>query len=348
MSFSLRMKICFIALSTCIFVFPLCACTKQDSKSVQEKKGAQSQITTRAREGVVTVSKAEQEASGIVTAPLESVLRRQEIRAYGAVMDLQGLFTLRGKFAEAQAQVDKTRANLDTSRKAYERLKTLYGEGQDVSAKALQAAEAAWRSDAADARAAQQSLETVKATVLQQWGGTLASWVSEASPELDRLYRQDEILIRLTVPPDAASGPPPPTALVQGALEKLETARFISASPRTDPRIQGRSFFYIAPARGAGLLPGMNVLAYLPSGPKVRGIIIPAAAVVWWQGSAWVYVQTGPDRFVRREVSAGTPLKEGLFVMKGFSAEEPVVLSGAQLLLSKEFLSVRPKEEEED
>ena len=348
MSFSPRMKICFIALLTCICVFPLCACTKQDKKSVQEKKDAQSQIPPRAREGVVTVSKAEQEASGIVTAPLESVLRRQEIKAYGAVMDLQGLFTLRDRFAEARAQVDKTRANLDTSRKAYERLKTLYGEGQDVSAKALQAAEAAWRSDAADARAARQSLETVKATVLQQWGGTLAKWISEASPELDRLYRQDEILIRLTVPPDAAPGPPPPTALVQGASEKIETARLVSISPRADPRIQGRSFFYIAPERAAGLLPGMNVLAHLPSGPKVRGILIPAAAVVWRQGSAWVYVQTGPDEFARREVLVETPVREGWFVMKGFSAEEPVVVSGAQLLLSREFLPVRPKEEEED
>ena len=56
----------------------------------------------------------------------------------------------------------------------------------------------------------------------------------------------------------------------------------------------------------------------------------------------------GPDEFARREVPVETPVREGWFVMKGFSAEEPVVVSGAQLLLSKEFLPVRPKEEEED
>ncbi len=342
------MKIGFLALVASISLFPLCACTKQDNKPVQNKKDAQSQVTPQAGAGFLAISKAEQEAGGIVTALLESVLRRQEIKAYGTVMDLQGLFTLRDKFSEAQAQVDKTRANLDTSQKAYERLKTLYGEGQDVSAKSLQAAEAAWRSDAADARAAQQSLETIKATLLQQWGGTLAKWVREASPELQRLYSQDEILIRLTVPPDAAAGPPSPTALVQGASEKLGTARFISNSPRTDPRIQGRSFFYIAPAREAGLLPGVNVLAHLPSGPKVRGIIIPAVAVVWWQGRAWVYVQAGEDRFARREVPLDAPVVEGWFVTKGFSAGEHVVISGAQLLLSKEFLPIRREEEEED
>ncbi len=96
------------------------------------------------------------------------------------------------------------------------------------------------------------------------------------------------------------------------------------------------------------MLSGMNVLAHLPSGPKVRGIIIPAVAVVWWQGRAWVYVQTEADRFARREVPMDVPIVEGWFVMKGFSAGAHVVISGAQILLTKEFLPIRREEEEED
>ena len=97
------------------------------------------------------------------------------------------------------------------------------------------------------------------------------------------------------------------------------------------------SFFYLAPARPQGLLPGMNVLAYLPIGPPVQGVMVPAAAVVWWQGKAWVYVQTDPNHFVRRELSTETPVPEGWFVGTGLAAGDSIVVRGAQLLLSEEF-----------
>ncbi|MBI1929785.1 hypothetical protein HYR99_36740 [Candidatus Poribacteria bacterium] len=98
------------------------------------------------------------------------------------------------------------------------------------------------------------------------------------------------------------------------------------------------SFFYHTP-QTPGLLPGMNVLAYLPAGPPVEGVIVPASATVWWQGKAWAYMQKEPERFVRREVSTEAPVKDGWFVAKDFSAGARLVVSGAQLLLSEEFHS---------
>ena len=79
------------------------------------------------------------------------------------------------------------------------------------------------------------------------------------------------------------------------------------------------------------------MLAYLPIGPTVQGVMIPAAAVVWWQGKAWVYVQTDPNHFVRRELSTETPVPEGWFVGTGLAAGDSIVVRGAQLLLSEEF-----------
>ena len=101
--------------------------------------------------------------------------------------------------------------------------------------------------------------------------------------------------------------------------------------------MQGASYFYSAPAKG--LLPGASLLVFLPMGSAMQGSTVPAAAIVWWQGRAWVYTQNSADRFVRRELSAGGSIDGGWFVPGGFANGEPVVTAGAQLLLSEELRS---------
>ena len=66
---------------------------------------------------------------------------------------------------------------------------------------------------------------------------------------------------------------------------------------------------------------------------------VPADAVVWWQGRAWVYVQIDPQRFARREIPADAPVPGGWFLSKGIDAGDRVVNRGAQQLLSEEFRS---------
>ena len=84
------------------------------------------------------------------------------------------------------------------------------------------------------------------------------------------------------------------------------------------------------------MLPGAAVAAFLPIGEARTGVVVPAAAVVWWQGRAWVYVEERPGRFVRRVVATGAPVAGGLFVTGGVVAGDRVVVRGAQMLLSEE------------
>ncbi len=316
------------------------ACKKEAGETEQKGPAA---ATAR---GVVIMNTAAQEQGGIAAAPLQPMTYRKKIQAYGTVIDLQELFAARNRVAEAKAEVEKTRAGLEASQKAYERLKTLYGEAQDVSAKSLEAAEAAWQSNKAAASAAQVTLEAVETSARQQWGNVIAAWLIEASPDLDRLSRRQTVLVLLTLPPDVAAASGPRTVMVRIAEGKSVPAQRVSASPRTDPRIQGMSFFYLAPA-GPDLVSGMNVEASMPSGPRVKGVFIPAPAVVWQQGRAWVYVQEGGDRFVRREVPVENPVKDGYFSAKGFTAGERIVVKGAQVLLSAESLPATRHEEED-
>ncbi|MGH9354748.1 MAG: multidrug transporter, partial [Terriglobia bacterium] len=87
------------------------------------------------------------------------------------------------------------------------------------------------------------------------------------------------------------------------------------------------------------LEPGMNLVAQLPAGRRLRGVLIPHAAVEWWQGQAWVYVQTVPGRYARRPVPTDEPLEGGYVATRGFAPGEDVVTRGAQELLSEEFRS---------
>jgi len=112
----------------------------------------------------------------------------------------------------------------------------------------------------------------------------------------------------------------------------------ISLLPQLDPRLQAPSFLYSVAAH-PGLVTGINLPVFLPSGPARRGVIVLYSAVVWWQGRAWCYVEEPPGKFAREEVSTVNPTLNGWFVSDGIAADMRVVTAGAQTLLSEEFRS---------
>jgi hypothetical protein len=299
---------------------------------------APSRVSILDGESVVTLSRTEEIKSGIAVAPLQSVSHQEERKAYGTVMELRDLFDLHNSYIAAKAQVEKAKASLDASRREYERLKPLHENNRNISDKTFQAAEAAWRSNESDAHAAQAAVHAIESTVRQRWGAVIAGWLVEKSPVFDRLRQQRDVLIQTTLPPDTHLASAPRTAMVQTADSKLVSAKLVSLSPHTDPRIQGIVFFYVASTQ-PGLLPGMNVIVYLQTDSRYQGVVVPAPAVVWRQGKAWVYVQKGAGQFIRREISTETPVKDGWFVLKGIIAGDRIVVEGSQLLMSEESRS---------
>ena len=74
-------------------------------------------------------------------------------------------------------------------------------------------------------------------------------------------------------------------------------------------------------------------------GESVAGLQVPAAAVLRYEGLAWVYVQTDTNQFVRAEIPLDRPLGTGWFVAGPLSATNRLVVTGAQSLLSAELSS---------
>jgi hypothetical protein len=222
------------------------------------------------------------------------------------------------------------------SKPAFERAEKLFNETHVVSQAQLQAAEAAFGTDQASLAAAEAQVRTLTATAYQEWGSVLGKSLVEESPMITALIERRSFLLQITLPPGVVLKAPPATGSIDTGKAARATISFVSPATRIDPKIQGVSFFYTAAAE-SGVLPGMNVLAFLPSGKSTEGAALPASAIVWWQGRAWAYRRTGQDTFVRVEISTDLPTPGGGYIAKDVAKDAEMVTRGAQLLLSEEF-----------
>lgn len=305
----------------------------------EEKHTAQTSSSVLVQQGqiVVKMNAAEQAENGITVAPLRFTTEQQEVRAPATVLSARALNDLRNSYVTARMQLERAQASLHVSQPAYQRLKALYQEQQNASLSAMQAAEGTLRSDEANIKAAQDALSLLESGARQQWGSVIGNWIVTNPQALQRLLRQQDMLIQVTPAPGLKT-PVPPSVRVKAGDGKTPQAVFVSSLPRVDPRIQAPSYLY-ATSANHDLVPGMNLIVLLPQGAHARGALIPASAVVWWQGRAWVYVQRAGDAFIQREVPTDMPVGSGWFAASGFSEGEKLVIKGAQQLLSQEFSS---------
>ena len=295
-------------------------------------------VSTVDGEPVITLDAAGRQSSGIETMRLQSAARAPELQAYGTVLDLQTLTDLSNSYTTIKAQLQTADARLDASRMAFERAQRLYQDQQNVSAAQVQANESAFRVDQATVASAEAQLQNVASSAIQQWGPVLGRALVDRSPMLLRLLQRQNVLVQVTLPPGEVLVDPPKTAVAQAGDAIHAKLQFLSPATRTDARIQGISFLYIAPV-ASGLLPGMNVAVMLPSGKTAQGTLVPASAIVWSDGKAWAYFRTGDLTFARREVATGTPAPDGGYIVTGLPDNSEIVSQGAQLLLSEEFRS---------
>lgn len=291
-------------------------------------------VSVQNGETVLTLNGETQSKLGLKVAPLQETSMRETLTAPAVVISVQDLVTLRASYVEAQSRLEKARANAEVARKEYDRMKALFRDDQNASQKALQAAEGASRVDAAEVRAASAELDLQASAVRESWGSVVEKWVTVGGSTLRDVLALRVMLVQITLPAGQTAAPKTVSLEMPGAA--FARATLVSQFPRVDPRLQGTSFLYELPAR-SGLAPGVNLVAHLSIGRSLQGVMVPEAAVVWSGGKAWVYQQTGPNRFTRRAVMTDTPAGKGYFVAQGFFPGDKVVVGGAQLLLSEEF-----------
>ncbi len=304
------------------------------------------QVSTEHGRTVLTIQPDTQARMGLEVAALKAAENREQMRATALVLSPQDLADLRSAYLTAEANAAKAQADLEVSSNEFNRLKLLHQEDQNASLKALQVAEGTMRSNQADANAAAQQLRLQSAVIEQRWGGVVAKWLAGRSPAFERVIEQKDWLVQVTLL--AGSSLAAKRISLQLSDGSMVEANLVSAYPRIDPRIQGASFLYLVPAR-PGLAAGLNLLAQVPLGDVLHGVIVPETAVVWWQGQAWVYEQIGSEKFARQPAPTDMRVPGGWFVTAGLSPDQKVVVRGAQALLSQEFSyqTSEPGEKEE-
>ncbi|MHB8883648.1 MAG: efflux RND transporter periplasmic adaptor subunit [Methylovirgula sp.] len=297
----------------------------------------------------ITLDAAALDRNVIDTVVLENTLHAQTLRAYGTVLNLQPLTDLTNKYAIAKANIETQQAKRDLAQANVARARALYTQGPHAISKAqLETAEENLRIDAASLGAAQAQFQALSHTALQTWGTALGQGFDQAlsrpSSLLMRLIERRDMLIQVTLPADTIVASAPEQAFIEQAAGHRIALRYVSPAAETDPHIQGQSFFYMATA-ASGLVPGMNIVAYVPTGQRVARAEVPASAIVWVQGRAWAYVRTGPKTLVRREIATDSPAPDGGYFVKNMPNGTRVVISGAQMLLSEEFRTQIQSEE---
>ena len=309
--------------------------TAGDDDDRAEAIASASHVVVRDGRTIVTLDAAMQARLGVAVGPLRPAAIRPTVSAPGLVLSVQSLIAARETFVASQFALRRARIVATAARQEFDRLNRLYHQRQNASLKARQAAHAALRTDELDVDEARQALALKSAAVRQRWGPVVERWLTAGSPDLQRVIDRDDLLIQVSLPP---GGDLSPGRVVAVALPGGEhaSARFVSAFPRVDPRVQGLSFLYVMAAR-AGLAGGTTLVVEMPAGRIERGVTVPDRAVVSWQGRSWVYQELAPGQFARRPVTAGQPLAGSLLVTRGFTPGTPVVLVGAEALLSEEF-----------
>jgi hypothetical protein len=284
---------------------------------------------------VITLDDRTQQSSGIETTSLMSAPYQEQVRAYAMVLDVARLTDLSNNYANAKAQLQTVQAKLAASKAAFERAQSLYKANAAVSLAVVQAAEAAFLTDQAALASAESHLRALSATAYQEWGSVLGKSLIDRSPMITRLIERQDFLLQVTLPPGVSIPKAPETGAIQTGPARADIT-FISPATRTDPKIQGVSFFYVTQAESE-VLPGMNVLAFLPSGKHVDGVTVPASAIVWWQDKAWAYRRIDLQRFTRADIATDMPVPGGGYIVAGLPDAVEIVTRGAQLLLSEEF-----------
>ena len=295
-------------------------------------------VATKNGATVITIDDETQQRSGIKTDALVAVTHQEEIRAYGMVLDVARLTELSNNYNRAQTQTQTAQAKLALSRAEFDRATKLYKDHMAISEAQMQSAEATFVMDQANLAAAQAQVRSLTASAYQDWGAVIGKSVVDQSETAVRLIERREFLLQITLPPGVVLTVAPTTAAIESGKSARAKITFVSPATHIDPKIQGVTLFYAAPAE-SGLLPGMNVLAFLPTGKVIDGVAIAASSVVWWQDRAWVYLRSSPDKFVRVEIATDLPAPGGGYIVAGMPSDVQIVSSGAQLLLSEEFRS---------
>ncbi|MGD0959062.1 MAG: hypothetical protein ABSB19_04570 [Methylomonas sp.] len=286
--------------------------------------------------------------AGIKTETLTPVRQYAEYTAYGAVLSPEPLLQLRQQYLTAQTQRNTAQAKYTESDLNLARTESLH-EHKVVSTHRLQEQRAQWQTDQANLQAGHDRINSILAGSRLEWGELLTNWfVIMADNSAQPFIRHSAQLVQINLPASARLDAKVRTIHIDenGQRDSAITAELISVSPRIDLVTQGQSYFFKSSARPIPF--GAHITAWIARDAKqISGFNIPRSAVVWHMGQAYVYVKKADGEFNRRALPAYSLNDSNYFVTEAFTADEALVTTGAQTLLSQQLKKQIPDEDDD-
>jgi len=246
-----------------------------------------------------------------------------ETKAYGRVLDPAPLLA-------ALTEVQAARVDLTSAEQEFARAKKLNAEGENVSTQVVETTGAAVERD-------RLQLEAARGRLVAGWGDALAAR-ADLPALVQRLLSQQAALVRLDALPDESSTPAPTGLRIRTREGEPapRPAELLGPAPAADSQVQGAA--YLAVVRGPPLPVGSALVGYLTlNGPAKKAVAVPHSAVLYHEGSTWVYVLAAKDTFQRRRVVVSRNLADRVALSEGVAAGDRVLTVGAQQLLSSEL-----------
>lgn len=297
---------------------------------------------------VIYLDEESQKLSGLETDKLRQVNYRPEFIAYGKAISLSPLLAIRNQYMAAIAQQAGAQARLSVADKNITRLRNLH-KNEAISTRTLQKQQTQWQSDKADYRVRSYQSQIIINNSQLQWGNTVTQWlISKSSDQFEKLIRGELLLIKITLPPDRPLPPQVDTIFIDPAANRSSAfkASLLDILPQVDNFSQGLQYIFLT--KSSAIKTGMNVTAWIPQDKlNQSGVIIPESSITWHLGQANVFIKIGQEQFVHRNINHPVKVTDGYFIHEQIIDGEEIVTTGAQILLSHEFRSQIPDEDDD-
>jgi len=315
------------------------ACRAADSDKDEEhaKAGAAEEAAGEAKEGAgegegksgepraVKLETGEQAHLGVAVTKLAAAAAPTGTPTIARVLDPAPLLTLDGELASALAAQNASRAEAERTRK-------LFSEDRTASERAVETANA-------QAQADQERVESARRRLSLEWGdGIMSMAPRKRTALLNDLAKVHSELVRVELPVGVVAPKIGSHLELRVAPDsKPMDATVLGLLPAADPRLQTSGVLAELRGTDANLPIGRMVTATIPAqSTGAPGVLVPRGALLREDSKVWVYVQTAPESFMRREVIGYVPESDGWFVREGLAPGDRVVSAGAAVLLAVE------------
>ena len=297
---------------------------------------------------IIELDEQNQKNAGIKTQRVKATPFQKELIVYGKAIDIAPLLKIGSQYQSILSKQAGAKARLLKAETTINRLRNLH-KNKAVSTSKLQTQQSQWQSDKAIFDELSYQGKIIISQSKLQWGDTLTNWfINKNSTQLKQLSERKITL--LTVALSAGTAPinqmNPIVISSSGNRKAAVEATFVSLLPAVDNFSQGLQYMFVT--KDSSIRPGMNFTAWIPQ-PNTQntGFIIPESALAWHLGQSFIFIKIDDEHFVHRNINNPVKVAKGFFISESLKDDDEVVVVGTQMLLSHEFRSQIPDEDDD-